>query len=37
MPIVNSLFNQAKWMRSMGMSDDSINVISKAFSELVVD
>ena len=37
LPIVNSLFNQAKWMRSLWMWDNAINEITRVFWELVVD
>lgn len=37
LPIVNSLFNQAKWMKKMWMWDDWIKEITRVFWELITD
>ena len=37
LPIVNSLFNQAKWMKSLWMWDAWINEIVRVFWELIID
>lgn len=37
LPVVNSLFNQAKWMRSLWMWDEAINEITRVFWELIID
>ena len=36
-PVINSLYNQAKWMRWIWMSEEWVKAIVKTFGELIVD